>query len=382
MIAEALALAGCEVSYVTDHRPIFYEDLSVLPAHERVNLSITSDFAKNLTAGPVDLVVVVPSHARSPEFYRRCLYFARRKSARLGLLNFEDGAWFNSLSPEPRDLRVWDNWMMITRFASLILSSADESRRHAERFYLNTPESVLFAHAYPSINDVAADRVSRVEREDRILVMSRFGNARHKGGHRLAELMSPAMRGYTIVLIVGAGAVPAQTLAELERRAAEVGARIELKSKLSDEDKFREIKRAKLVLFPSMFEGFGYPPVEAQYCNTPCVAFDLPVLREHSPEGVHYVERGNWDAFGAKIEEVLDAPFEERDLKSRIAPIATVESFARRLDPIIAETLRRPRPRVMKLWMYCSYAALRSGLRGPRQNLRKLLTRTNQAISK
>lgn len=381
MMGEALALAGYDVHYVTNNRPVFYGDFTPFPAHDKLDLCLTSDFGSDLPTGPVDLVFVVPGQYRSPDFYRKCLYFAHRKGAKLALLNFEDGAWFNSLSPEPRDIRQWDYWMIVTRFASLILSSAEESRIHAEKFYLNAPDAALFAQAYPSINDVAADTVDGVPREDRILAMSRFNNAKHKGGHRLAELMCPAMRGYTIVLLVGSGAIPPGTLKELEKSAEAVGARIEVKSKLSDTEKFREIKRAKLVLFPSLFEGFGYPPVEAQYCNTPCIAFDLPVLREHSGAGVHFVERGNWDAFGRKIQEVLETPFEERDLRSLVAPIATLESFAARLDTILQETLRRPRPRAAELAVYCAYSWLRSQFHGPREAVRRLTRYAQRRIS-
>ena len=37
---------------------------------------------------------------------------------------------------------------------------------------------------------------------------------------------------------------------------------------------------ARVVLFPSLYEGFGLPAVEAQWAGTPLVCSDLPVLRE------------------------------------------------------------------------------------------------------
>ena len=38
--------------------------------------------------------------------------------------------------------------------------------------------------------------------------------------------------------------------------------------------------RAVALLFPSRFEGFGWPPVEAQACGCPVVASDIPPLKE------------------------------------------------------------------------------------------------------
>ena len=38
--------------------------------------------------------------------------------------------------------------------------------------------------------------------------------------------------------------------------------------------------RAVALLFPSRYEGFGVPPIEAQACGCPVVASDIPPLRE------------------------------------------------------------------------------------------------------
>lgn len=45
---------------------------------------------------------------------------------------------------------------------------------------------------------------------------------------------------------------------------------------------------ADLFLFPSLYEGFGLPPVEAMKCGTPVVASDIPTLREVLGAQAHY----------------------------------------------------------------------------------------------
>lgn len=42
---------------------------------------------------------------------------------------------------------------------------------------------------------------------------------------------------------------------------------------------------AELFLFPSIYEGFGFPPLEAFACGTPVVASDIPVHREVCEQG-------------------------------------------------------------------------------------------------
>ena len=41
-------------------------------------------------------------------------------------------------------------------------------------------------------------------------------------------------------------------------------------------------------VYPSLYEGFGLPPIEAQACGCPCIVSDIPVLREVYKESTLY----------------------------------------------------------------------------------------------
>ncbi len=63
---------------------------------------------------------------------------------------------------------------------------------------------------------------------------------------------------------------------------------------------------ASALIFPSSFEGFGLPPIEALSTGTPVVVSDIPVLREVLPQnGVFFFKLGDKDAMIASIEAVL-----------------------------------------------------------------------------
>jgi glycosyltransferase involved in cell wall biosynthesis len=49
---------------------------------------------------------------------------------------------------------------------------------------------------------------------------------------------------------------------------------------LSDENLINLYSYAKLFVFPSLYEGFGLPPLEAISCNCPVISSNIPVLQE------------------------------------------------------------------------------------------------------
>lgn len=57
---------------------------------------------------------------------------------------------------------------------------------------------------------------------------------------------------------------------------------------ISDEEMKWYMQHAKALLFPSFYEGFGIPPLEALALGTPVIASDIPVLREVFGDTIHY----------------------------------------------------------------------------------------------
>ena len=64
---------------------------------------------------------------------------------------------------------------------------------------------------------------------------------------------------------------------------------------LSDGEMKALMKQAKAFLFPSLYEGFGIPPLEAMSVGTDCIVSDIPVHREILGGAVHYIDPRNAD---------------------------------------------------------------------------------------
>lgn len=64
-------------------------------------------------------------------------------------------------------------------------------------------------------------------------------------------------------------------------------------------------KKAKMFVFPSLAEGFGFPVLEAQSHKVPVIASDIPSLREVAGEGAVYVDPENIDQILKAMRDIL-----------------------------------------------------------------------------
>lgn len=163
---------------------------------------------------------------------------------------------------------------------------------------------------------------------------TRFFLSSHKGADNITDLFCSDFEGYTFALMVGGMGVPDKVKSALEKEATKFGINLEYHLSVSDEQKFKLIASSSAVAFPSFFEGFGYPPVESLYLNTPCVAFDLQVVRETCGEDVYYARVGDWEDFRLKLKNaVLEKVNVKKDFMHEIY---TIENFGHRLVNILS----------------------------------------------
>ncbi len=346
MMAEALAQKGHEVVLWMDNKPYWWSYLALNPNHDRIKFWL-NDFSCD-PSGPFDAVFVIPDSSSDPKAYLAALDCAQFNNAKVILMNYESPNWYNKLSPEPRDPALWAFWYATAAFSDLVLSLAAEGTRYALSYYDNVQPHCQFADAGSSINiyaaDVAAARV--IEPKNQVICISRFGSfSKHKNIDAVIRVIPPEMAGYTLALVVGTAPLPPSDILETFRsKLARKGVSLKLLHSISDVEKFEEIARSKAMIFQSNFEGLGYPPIEAQYMARPCVAFDLPVLREFSDGNISFIERGNYRAFRQELGLILKEFTREKyaGLKAAITPSATITAFADRLQNIMDNLLKVP----------------------------------------
>lgn len=78
--------------------------------------------------------------------------------------------------------------------------------------------------------------------------------------------------------------------------------------RVSDDERQALLAEAAVLAYPSVYEGFGLPPLEAMAAGTPVVASRTGALEETLGDAARLVEQGDVDALAEALDEVLDSP--------------------------------------------------------------------------
>ncbi len=85
-----------------------------------------------------------------------------------------------------------------------------------------------------------------------------------------------------------------------------IGENVYLPGYISDDTLQNMYQNALLSIYPSLYEGFGLPPLEAMTFGCPAINSDIPALREVSEDAALYVDPYDVDDIASKIERLLN----------------------------------------------------------------------------
>jgi len=139
------------------------------------------------------------------------------------------------------------------------------------------------------------------------------------------------------LVIAGADrSYPALDLAGLAAEAG-VGARVEIKSYVTEAELDDLYSRASVFIFLSEYEGFGLPPLEALSADIPVVVLDTPVAREIYGEAAWYVPRER-DVAGAAeaIRTLLEDAVSRERILTNAGPVLARYSWDAAADATLA----------------------------------------------
>lgn len=229
--------------------------------------------------------------------------------------------------------RDWDEFRHALLRTNLVFPISWSTKMHVEKWISVPVEEPIFP---------AVDRPTTTEKfseqRDQVIYVGQLRD--HKNIPELIEALSRIVKAPRLI-ICGTG--PEEK--RLQHLARQLNVKCDFRGLVSDREKWRLIAESKFMVFPTSFEGFGMPPMEALVQGVPCICADIPILREVYENRLEYFEEHNIDQLADKIRFLLDHPdyCRERGEEGRafIEQRFSWEASARKIENILQKALHR-----------------------------------------
>ncbi|RMG92025.1 MAG: glycosyltransferase family 1 protein [Chloroflexi bacterium] len=143
---------------------------------------------------------------------------------------------------------------------------------------------------------------------------------------RLLEAYAHANLPHQLVLAGNPGWLSRPILAAIKALPAEIAARVCLTGYVDEEDKGALLSAATALVFPSLYEGFGFPVLEAQVCETAVLCANTSSLPEVANDAALYVNPTDTNALTAALIQIAT----DNDLRQQL--IMAGKTNARRFN--------------------------------------------------
>ncbi len=238
--------------------------------------------------------------------------FARRQVATM-----HDATPFRLPDTYSRTFGTWYRLMYrtVSRRAERILTVSEFSRRELSDVLGVSPDRFVVVPNGMEHSD-ASGAGEGLDVGDAPFALMVGPNAAHKNIAPVARAL--ADRGIHVVVVGGAGAEGVfRAGAPESATGGETGSgRIRRVGRVSDATITWLYRHAAVLVFPSLYEGFGLPVVEAQRCGCPVVASNRASLPEITGESALLVDPTDTDQLAQQVVELLADP-------PRLAELAT-----------------------------------------------------------
>jgi glycosyltransferase involved in cell wall biosynthesis len=214
---------------------------------------------------------------------------------------FETPDWLISKWPEWGSIylndinlrKSWAHYKEVLKASDLIIANSNISSDETSKWIGRKPDLVLYPGITP--NDFAS---MNIEKTRQIIYVGRL--EKNKNIDEIIEALALINSNIKLV-ICGSGSIER----ELIKLSKIKKVNVVFKGDVSEVEKWLEIKKSLFMVFPSSFEGFGMPPMEALSIGVPCICSSIPILKEVYSNYVEYIDEHDVNGLAEKINLLL-----------------------------------------------------------------------------
>ena len=309
-----MAEMGCECWMFTNRSPLWAKDY---PHQSNIHITVGGGV-------PPDDIDICITDSKG-HWGDMAADYARTRSVPLVVMNFETPNWVAKYVPDHAD-RLSRAKPTHFKHGDLLFCNSDLSLKFALDWFDRSPKA-LNAVLPPAINEyaVAASADSMVGLPQRPYAVWSGRAQRYKGGASALDCIFDLDIPFDVVVFGG----------DHDMERSDALHTVYQYQGGSDADKYRLMANAHMVVAPSLFEGFGMVPAEALAVGTPCVVYDLPVLRWAYGDRLEYVRWNDRKAFTRQVSEM--ARVEKKDVgrsKDYVASKYSLRAMESRLERV------------------------------------------------
>lgn len=179
--------------------------------------------------------------------------------------------------------------------SDILLSNSLISKKECESWINKEVQDFI----YPGLDLQMADDVKIDKKENQIIYIGRLDS--YKNIDDIIKSLSK-IKNPPLLAIVGDG--PEKE--NLVKSSNKLMVKTKFWGNIDDFQKFQQIKKSLFMVFPSSHEGFGMPPMEALYCEIPCICSDKPIFKEVYGGKVEYFKEHDLIDLSKKINFLAD----------------------------------------------------------------------------
>ncbi len=226
-------------------------------------------------------------------------------------VTMHDTAVFDVPEAFSKPFRSWYEWLWpkLAHTTSVIFAPSEFSKeRICERFKVAPEKVILTPNGVSPFFKRASDEDIQAMRTELSLpfpYILALGSADPRKDFAIIEKAAKAFVGKGMPEFLWVGGNAKQIFQSQDSKSAGASGPLHMRGYVADEYLPALYSGAEAFIFPSRYEGFGLPVLEAMACGTPVIASNIPPVLEVAGDAAIFFPVGNLDGLIDAIDEVF-----------------------------------------------------------------------------